>query len=276
MASMSPVNTFAGMPHGSPGRDDVSPKQSASPKNVAFELLFVDAPQCRARLPMRVHIYPHDTTDSIVTTVKNFYGLYSGPTGSKGISFEDKEGNTLIARYENFTNNMIVYVRVFEEYPADPAAYGPSSYHGSAEGVQSYHHGDGYSTQPVHQRQSQELARPASRTSRRRSRSPSSLREPREESIGSAGQKRRSRSIKHHPTLGQGDAYSDHHGGYSSDDGAHSTASGRTKEQLGNTDISVENIVEGGRRKRAKFESSVSIHCGEEPPPSPNWLTSIS
>jgi len=45
--------------------------------------------------------------------------------------------------------------------------------------------------------------------------------------------------------------------GYSSGDGAPSSASGKTKEQLGNTDISVENIVEGGRRKRAKFESSV-------------------
>jgi hypothetical protein len=46
--------------------------------------------------------------------------------------------------------------------------------------------------------------------------------------------------------------------GYSSGDGAPSSTSGKGKEQLGTTDISVENIVEGGRRKRAKFESSVS------------------
>ena len=33
---------------------------------------------------------------------KNFFGLYDG----HGVSFEDKAGNTLIARYENFENNM--------------------------------------------------------------------------------------------------------------------------------------------------------------------------
>jgi hypothetical protein len=51
------------------------------------------------------------------------------------------------------------------------------------------------------------------------------------------------------------DSFNDAMGGYSSGDGATSS----TKEQFGNTDISVENIVEGGRRKRAKFESSVCV-----------------
>src|SRR5690349_12777267 len=83
-----------------------SPAGSPIPKNVAFELLVPDTPQYRARLPMRVHIYPHDTTDSIITTVKNFYGLYSGPGSPEGISFEDEQGNTLIARYENLRDNM--------------------------------------------------------------------------------------------------------------------------------------------------------------------------
>jgi hypothetical protein len=46
--------------------------------------------------------------------------------------------------------------------------------------------------------------------------------------------------------------------GYTSGDGAPNSSSGKSKEQLGNTEISLENIVEGGRRKRAKFESSVS------------------
>lgn len=205
---------------------------------------------------MRVQIYPHDTTDSIVTTVKNFYGLYSGPTGSKGVSFEDKEGNTLIARYENFTNNMVVYVRVFEEYPADPASYGGHSYAASAPGAQSYYSGETNHAQSA-QRQPLDMARPASRTSRQRSRSPNGLAGARDDSVGSAGQKRRSRPVKNHTALNQGDAHSDNMGGYSSDEGARSTSSARTKEQLGNTDISVENIVEGGRRKRAKFESSV-------------------
>lgn len=211
----------------SPRADDVSPRSTASPKNVAFELLIVDSPQYRARLPMRVQIYPHDTTDSIVTTVKNFYGLYSGPTGSKGVSFEDSDGNTLIARYENFSNNMRVYVRVFEEYPAEPVAYGAHNHHQAyaasappgAGGHQPFGPADAYNghSPPAHGslQSPPQVPRPLSRNERHRSRSP---------------------------------------GGYSSDEGA---SSARLKDHLGNTDISVENIVEGGRRKRAKFESSV-------------------
>ncbi|KAF4119595.1 GAL4, partial [Geosmithia morbida] len=257
MTSMSPASSTDRVDHGSPNRDAISPRLTASPKNVAFELLFVDAPQYRARLPMRVQIYPHDTTDSIVTTVKNFYGLYSGPTGSKGVSFEDKDGNTLIARYENFTNQMVVYVRVFEEYPAEPVAYGGGHHHHQAHhngqgyaasapgGSQAYHHAGGaYSpTGAVHQSPN-DVSRPASRTSRHRSRSPGSSRG---DSAG-PGPKRRSRSVK--------DSFDHMAGGYSSDEGAPSTSSARLKDHLGNTDISVDNIVEGGRRKRAKFESS--------------------
>src|ERR1700742_1450283 len=76
-----------------------------------FEYLLTETSQQRARLPMRVNIYPHDGTDSIITTVKNFYGLYDG----NGVSFEDKDGNTLIGRYENFEDKMTVYVRVVDE-----------------------------------------------------------------------------------------------------------------------------------------------------------------
>lgn len=251
MTSVSPYSGVSRMAAGSPGSETVSPRQPITPKTVAFELLFFDAPQYRARLPMRVQIYPHDTTDSIVTTVKNFYGLYSGPTGSKGVSFEDKDGNTLIARYENFQNNMVVYVRVFEEYPADPAAYSPNAYQPASNGATPYYPGEAH-----HPRPSLDTSRPASRSSRRRSQSPNASRGRRSDSASSAGHKRPSRSTKNRTALSQADAYSDH---YSSDEGAPSTTSARTKEQqLGNTDISVENIVEGGRRKRAKFESSVS------------------
>jgi hypothetical protein len=45
--------------------------------------------------------------------------------------------------------------------------------------------------------------------------------------------------------------------GYTSGDGAPGSSCGKNKDHLGNTEISLENIVEGGRRKRAKFESSV-------------------
>jgi hypothetical protein len=51
---------------------------------------------------------------------------------------------------------------------------------------------------------------------------------------------------------------SDAMNGYSSGDGTGSVSSRTKSEHLGNTEISLDNIVEGGRRKRAKFESSVS------------------
>ncbi|KAK3290852.1 uncharacterized protein B0H64DRAFT_446673 [Chaetomium fimeti] len=93
----------------------VSKDELATHKSVTFELLLTDSPQSRARLPMRVRIYPHDTADAIVKTIRNFYGIYSDPTSSKGIKFEDEQGNTLMARYEDFQNNTVVYVRVIEE-----------------------------------------------------------------------------------------------------------------------------------------------------------------
>ncbi|PHH63453.1 hypothetical protein CDD81_5832 [Ophiocordyceps australis] len=253
MASMSPMDTSGLVSGPSSQGGSVSPRQTATPKNVAFELMFSNSPQYRARLPMRVQIYPHDTTDSIVTTVKNFYGLYSGPTGSKGVSFEDDLGNTLIARYENFSNNMVVYVRVIEEPPAPFATH---AFH-SAMTSESYFHVHGYST---HHGQNFEpdMARPTSRASRRRSPSPNTTRGRRSDSVSSVEKKTRSRSAKNRKPVANNhaDGYSDSLNGYSSGDGAPSTTSGKNKEQLGNTDISVDNIVEGGRRKRAKFESS--------------------
>lgn len=232
----------------------VSPRQAPSPKNVAFELLFLESPQYRARLPMRVQIYPHDTTDSIVTTVKNFYGLYSGPPGSKGVSFEDELGNTLIARYENFRNNMIVYVRVIEEAPV--AALESHHYRSLHMGADSYYGGEGYA---LPQRFGPEIARSISTSPRRRSPSPNVSRGRRSDSTSTNGKKGRSRSTKSRILHSHADGYAESMNGYSSGDGATSTTSARAKEQLGTTDISVENIVEGGRRKRAKFESSVSV-----------------
>ncbi|KAJ4250528.1 hypothetical protein NW762_011782 [Fusarium torreyae] len=256
MTSMSPLNTAAGASGASSHAGSVSPQQTATPKNVAFELLFLDSPQYRARLPMRVQIYPHDTTDSIVTTVKNFYGLYSGPTGSKGVSFEDEHGNTLIARYENFRNNMVVYVRVIEEPPANPSAYAPHPYHSASVGGHPYYSDNGYPA-PQAQRFAQELSRPSSRSSRRRSPSPNTAPDRRSASVSTNGKKGRSRSSKTRASASRShtELYSDSITGYSSND-EHGSTSGKNKDQLPTTDISVENIVEGGRRKRAKFESS--------------------
>lgn len=247
------MNTAAGGSGASSNGGSVSPQQTPTPKNVAFELLFLDSPGYRARLPMRVQIYPHDTTDSIVTTVKNFYGLYSGPTGSKGVSFEDEHSNTLIARYENFRNNMVVYVRVIEE-PPNPTTYS-HPYHPGPVAAQGYYGADAYHSHP-HQRFAHEMSRPSSRSSRRRSPSPNTARGRRSASTSTNGKSGRSRSAKIRAARSQADNYSDSMNGYSSGDNAPSSTSGKNKDQLGTTDISVENIVEGGRRKRAKFESS--------------------
>lgn len=226
------------------------------PKSVAFELVFPESPQYRARLPMRVQIYLHDTTDSIVTTVKNFYGLYSGPNGSPGISFEDEQGNTLIARYENFRDNMTVYVRVTGENGAPTGAFGANQYP-VAVGAQSFYTDDtsNHLLAP-HQADGHHISRPTSRTSRNRSLSPGG-RGRRSASAGT-NPNSRSRSVKKRGpgSLNNGDNQSDAMNGYSSGDNAPGSAS-----HLGNTEISVENIVEGGRRKRAKFESSVCLIC---------------
>ncbi|KAI0896028.1 hypothetical protein F4806DRAFT_49547 [Annulohypoxylon nitens] len=240
MASASPIETYPSASNGS-NSGSASPRQHITPKHVQFELLFPESPQYRARLPLRVQIYPHDDTESIISTVKNFYGLYHG---GKGVSFEDDRGNTLIARYENFSNNMIVYVRVIEESPPPAGAFGPNGFQPAPieyGGQQLGHH----------------LSRPASRTSRKRSPSPNGARGRRSASASTnpaAGKKGRSRSTKNRGA--NYDNRSDSINGYDSGDGAPASVSSKAKEQIGNTDISVENIVEGGRRKRAKFESS--------------------
>ncbi len=251
MAAMVPNGTRA-LPQGSHS-GDVSPRTVTAPKMVEFILVFRESPY-QARLPLRVSILPHDDTDSIISTVTMFYGLYSGPGISKGVSFEDQDGNTLIARYENFQNNMRVHVRVIEEPlgPGYPAALGVG---------QGSYNDNGYLPQgPQHL--AAHAPRPEDRTSRLRSASPNRGRERRSTSAGTnpTGSKNgRSRSSKNR-TLPNGDGLGDSFNGYSSSDGAAGSSSGRAKDQLGNTDISLENIVEGGRRKRAKFESSVSRH----------------
>ncbi|KAF5877210.1 putative c6 finger domain-containing protein [Botrytis fragariae] len=242
----------------------MSPAGSPTPKSVAFELLFTQSPQHRARLPMRVQIFPHDTTDSIIATVKNFYGLYADGAGAKGVSFEDEQGNTLIARYENFRNNMVVYVRVIQEEPSD--AYGPSSYgSGSPRLQQAYYPGETHL--PPHQalNYGHPVSRPTSRTSRKRSTSPGQGRGRRSVSASInqplPAKKSRSRSgFKSRGSSTHGsfqELHSDGLNGYSSGDGGAGSVTSRAKsEHLGNTEISLDNIVEGGRRKRAKFESS--------------------
>ena len=241
-----------------PGFEPISPM--AQPKNVAFELLF-DGPNTRARLPMRVQIFPHDTTDSILTTVKNFYGLYDGAAG--GVSFEDEHNHTLIARYENLQNNMTVYVRVVPDYSQPSFPHARAAWSSTSPLSPNKAPRLEAAFQPVPPQLSpyascdQPLSRPGSRVARKRSASPRANR-------GGSVSKNRSRpGIVSQDTnlLGNTEEVSnDAMNGYSdSDGGAGSVTSSRKarSEQLASAEISVDNIVEGGRRKRAKFESSV-------------------
>ena len=244
----------------------MSPYGNPTPKSVAFELW--ESPQYRARLPMRVQIFPHDTTESIITTVRNFYGLYAGHGGAKSLSFEDEQGNTLIAHYENLRDNMIVYVRVIETQPSVPGQYDPAVYHSGSPVNQAYYTGDGHHMPPPQPAQAlsygQPLSRPTSRTSRKRSISPggrgrstSAGTNPLPTKMSRSRSGFKSRGSSTHGSFA--DNHSDAMNGYSSGDGAPGSVSSKTRsEHIGNTEISLDNIVEGGRRKRAKFESSVS------------------
>lgn len=237
---------------------------SPTPKNVAFELLFEGASNYRARLPMRVQIFPHDTTDSIVTTVKNFYGLYEGT--AKGVSFEDDRRNTLIARYENFQNNMVVYVRVIPDYSQPQQLDGQIASHATspANGHRIPHLDEALQMLPPQPSQppayGQPPSRPQSRVARKRSLSPHNSTSQR----GGSAQKTRSRSgIKSREPSIHGnaeDTNNDIINDYSSSDGGAGSVSSSRKarsEQLVSSEISATNILEGGRRKKAKFESSV-------------------
>jgi hypothetical protein len=79
------------------------------PKNIIFELLLDENVKARARFLICVQIYPYDTIDSILITVKNFYSIYDYTIS--GVSFEDENRTALLARYENLKNNRTVYIR---------------------------------------------------------------------------------------------------------------------------------------------------------------------
>lgn len=210
--------------------------QKSSPKVVNFQLLLSDIGEQRARLPLRVNVRDHDNTDSIISTVKNFYGLYQ----EQGISFEDATGTAFIARYENFEDNTTVFVKVtgVQLPPANETRQSVSP------------------TKPQLQEPFEMLPplqpRPQSRSSRKRSLSPAS--------------DLARRSGVNRPPLNPKNlsVWTDMHGereglqSHSDNDSMSVSSSRRGRENLASAEISTDNIVEGGRRKRAKFESSVS------------------
>ncbi|KAI9667309.1 MAG: hypothetical protein M1821_000124 [Bathelium mastoideum] len=220
----------------------MSPPSGPSPKNVSFKLILPEAPQQLHRLPMRVSIFPHDATESIITTVKNFYALL------QGVSFEDENGNTLIARYENFAPDMTVYVRAVN-YPSSQSI-GQSQLGQDAISPTKPQLDAPFEMRPP---QLNILASPMkSRTSRPRSTSPLSAHSRHSASAFSNG---KGRPRKHRNPGSFIEGVNDEDSADGSNESV--TSSRRSKaDQLASAEISVDNIVEGGRRQKAKFESS--------------------
>ena len=226
----------SGYPRGSPAKKDQ--------KHVVFQLIDPEDPRIQARLPMRVMISTHDTTESIITTVKNFYGLYE-----YGVSFENRDGISIIAAYNNFENDMTVYVRTV---PQPHTMIGDKVQDSASPKKPSL--GAPFEMRPPQFLQIQSPSRAGARSAGVRSMSPQSDIVQRSASAAPGGKPRTNRTkSKDNTAYGDGEGYS------SGDNGEGSVASSRrSKTEQVNAEISVDNIVEGGRRKRA-FESSVML-----------------
>lgn len=215
------------------------------PKTVNFQLILSETPHHKARLPLRVHINAHDSTESIITTVKNFYGLYEG----QGVSFEDSNGVTLIAQYENLDHEATVHVRLISEHPDVYDAHA-RHWHGTGSPAKPR------LEEPFQMLPPQPYSRPQSRSAKKRSASPTSGRSFRSGSVMAQSRARyRNGTVHDHIDDNDGGA----NGMSDSDAGSVSVSSSRRakNDQVASAEISLDNIVEGGRRKRAKFESSV-------------------
>ena len=222
------------------------------PKKVAFELLLDEGSKTRARIPMRVLINANDTIDSIVTTVKNFYGIYEG----HGVSFEDDKGNTLIARYDNLRHDMFVYVRTV---PGPLPT--PNLVYQAQQGVVDMRRtslGEPFQMLPPNAEYAHTPSRPLSRLAQKRSISPHYGRGRRSASQQQGGNVSNTAS---RGSSANGSYHDDAMNGYSDSDGGQSSIAGTRKarsEQFASAEISLENVLKDGRRTGPSFESSVS------------------
>ncbi|OAL33736.1 hypothetical protein AYO20_06912 [Fonsecaea nubica] len=221
-------------------------------KSVSFELLLDEGSKTRARIPLRIVLNMHDSTESIITTVKNFYGIYDG----NGVSFEDAWGNTLIASYDNLVHNSTVYMRIV---PAPQTASNPYPHavHNGENGYEPRRRpslGEPFQMLPPHMReQSHSPSRPASRVARKRSVSPTQGRGRR----SASQQKASSYAVVSRASSATGSFHDEN--GYSDSEAGRSSISGSKKarsEQFASSDISTANVLQDGRRGQPIFDSS--------------------
>ena len=221
-------------------------------KSVSFELLLDDRSKTRARIPLRVVVNTHDSTESIITTVKNFYGIYDG----NGVSFEDGSGNTLIASYDNLTHDTTVYVRIVAgpPQPGVPLIHALYPVAAAPEPQRRPSLGEPFQMLPPHMRESSRSpTRPSSRLARLRSPSPQQGRGRRSASQQKAGSFSGSRGSSANGSYHEENVYSDSEAGRSSISGSRKARS----EQFASSDISTANVLQDGRRGQAIFDSSV-------------------
>lgn len=225
-------------------------------KSVCFELLLDERSKTRARIPLRVLVNTHDTTESIITTVKSFYGIYDG----NGVSFEDGAGNTLIASYDNFAHNTTVYVRSVagQAQPPITAAHASQPAINGQDSPRRPSLGEPFQILPPHMREHSQspTRRSSSRQIPKRSVSPS-----RDRGRRSASQQQRGSHADSRCSSANGSHRED---GYSDSDAGQSSASGSKKarsDQFASSDISAVNVLQDGRRGQTIFDSSVRHQC---------------
>lgn len=224
-------------------------------KSISFELLLDEGSKTRARIPLRVVLNTHDSTESIITTVKNFYGIYDG----RGVSFEDAWGNTLIPSYDNLASDSTVHVRIVPSPQAICNGY-PHAAHAGDIGYEPKRRpslGEPFQMLPPHLReQTDSPSRPSSRLARKRSISPTQ------------GRGRRSASQQKGPSFGPISRGSSANGSFQEDNGYSDSEAGRSSisgskrarsEQFASSDISTANVLQDGRRGQPIFDSSVGL-----------------
>jgi hypothetical protein len=202
------------------------PMVNAEPKEVTFVHIQHDGH--KARIPFRVNIGPNDTAEDITTTVRNFFGIYT----NESISFEDADGKMFIPRFENFKVGGSVFVRDNTFPTQSPNIFSPGG-QSTESPAKPYPMLPPASNQPRNERLiSGAMSPPPARR----------------ESIGFGINKLGTPQFGSPVKLEDTDGFSD-------SDGASNSGSRRG---VPSADVSLDNIVEGSRRKRAKFDSSVS------------------
>lgn len=236
--------------------DHIGSTQKYPAKSVCFELLLDGGSKTRARIPLRVLVNIHDTTESIITTVKSFYGIYDG----NGVSFEDASGNILIGSYDNFQHNTTVYVRSVagQAQPSTAPAHGSQPVANPQDSPRRPSLGEPFSMLPPHMREHSQSPsrRSSSRNPSKRSVSPTRDRGRRSASQQQRGSHADSRCSSAHGSLRE-ENFSDSDAGKSSISGSKKARS----EQFASSEISTANVLQDGRRGGPFFDSSVWLRC---------------